>query len=57
MARLATKCGDCGDLMWFRDEDAFGQSVVCPCGSTMLDEGGASGNPVEPTPQELEGLD
>ena len=56
MARLATKCGQCGDIMWFGDADPIGQSVVCPCGLTTLTEDGPEGACTDCTQEELDGL-
>jgi len=54
--RKATKCSDCGDVMWFRIEDTGPQHVVCPCGSTELTEDGPVGNWTEPSAAELEAI-
>jgi DNA-directed RNA polymerase subunit RPC12/RpoP len=56
MARLATKCGQCGDIIWFGNADPIGQSVVCPCGLTTLTEDGPEGACTDCTQEELDGL-
>ena len=56
MARAATKCAGCGDLLWFADTDEPPQAVVCCCGECALTEGGPEGTYEQPTPEELEGL-
>ena len=43
-ARKATKCSECGDIIYFRVEDVSPQSVICPCGATKLNEGGPVGS-------------
>jgi DNA-directed RNA polymerase subunit RPC12/RpoP len=53
MARKHTKCADCGDVLWFRDNDPVPQRVVCPCGSTKLTEDGSSGSAVDLTASEI----
>jgi hypothetical protein len=57
MVRKATKCGDCGDILWFRSIDELGQTVICPCGSTKLTEDGPEGNFTTPSAEETEGLE
>jgi DNA-directed RNA polymerase subunit RPC12/RpoP len=56
MARAATKCADCGDMLWFRDVDPEPQRVVCPCGSTKLTEDGPVGNFEIPEQSEIDAL-
>lgn len=56
MARAWTKCADCGDIMWFGDNDSPPQAVVCPCGCCKLTEDGPEGNYEELTTEEVEAL-
>jgi len=53
MARKYTKCSLCDDILWFGDEDAAPQAVVCPCNATTLKETGAEGNYTDLTEEEI----
>lgn len=44
-------------MIYFRVEDPAPQSVVCPCGVTRLNEGGAVGSFEAVPDAELEGLE
>ena len=56
MARAHTKCNSCEDIMWFGSNDTPPQTVICPCGATKLTEGGAEGNYVNLTQEEIDAL-
>lgn len=56
MARAYTKCSECGDLIWFGDNDRPPQAVQCKCNKTRLDESGPSGSFTSLTQEEIDSL-
>lgn len=56
MARAHTKCKECGDILWFDDNDPVPQEVVCPCGETKLREDGPKGQFRKLTAKEAKAL-
>jgi len=56
MARAYTKCGTCGDIIWFDDSDIPPQAVQCPCTATKLTEDGPEGDFTELTQDEITAL-
>lgn len=57
MARKATRCSNCGDVIWFSVSDPVPQEVVCTCGETVLKESGPSGPFENLTDAEVEALE
>lgn len=56
MARAYTKCSECGDILWFDDNDVVPQAVQCPCGATLLTEEGPVGSFTDLTEEEIASL-
>jgi len=56
MARKATQCSICEEIIWFGDLDQFGQSVWCNCGSCNLTETEIVGEHNILTPEQIEDI-
>jgi len=56
MARAYTKCSECENIMWFRDQDVVPQIVICPCHKTKLTEEGPEGEYEDLTQEEIDAI-